>query len=93
MAGADHLSAMGAVTVRLTEELQALVDDEVRNGVHPSAEAYIQSLLMEEHASRSAELLVLLDAGLASGVAEGEGLEAFDRAIARAKEKARSRAV
>ncbi len=84
MAGADHLSAMGAVTVRLTEELQALVDDEVRNGVHPSAEAYIQSLLMEEHASRSAELLALLDAGLASGISDKTIDQIFDDAKQRA---------
>jgi len=90
--GGDPLSRKGAVTVRLTEELQALVDDEVRNGAYPSAEAYIQSLLIEEQACRPAELLALLDAGLASGVAEGEGLEAFDRAVARAREKSRSHA-
>ena len=75
---------MGAVTVRLTEELQALVDDEVRNGAHPSAEAYIQSLLMEEHASRSAELLVLLDAGLASGISDKTIDQIFDDAKQRA---------
>ena len=83
---------MGAITVRLTDELQALVDGEVRDGAYPSAEAYNQSLLMEEQALRSKELRALLEEGLASGIVEGEGLEVFDDAVARAREKARSRA-
>ena len=38
---------MGAITVRLT--------DESRDAAYPSAEAYIQSLLIEEQALRSTE--------------------------------------
>jgi len=78
---------MGAVTVRLTEELQALVDDEVRNGAYPSAEAYIQSLLIEEQACRSAELLALLDAGLASGISDKTVDQIFEDAKQRAKQR------
>ena len=61
---------MGAITIRLTEELQALVDGEVRYGGFPDGEAYIQSLLMDEHARRTAALHAALDEGERSGLSD-----------------------
>jgi Arc/MetJ-type ribon-helix-helix transcriptional regulator len=77
---------MGAITVRLTDELQELIDGEVRYGGHADGEAYIQSLLMDEHARRMERLQAALDEGERSGL----GTRSIEQIVADARERYRS---
>lgn len=82
---------MGAITLRLTDEMMAFVEEAAEGQGYPDAEAFVQALLMDEHSRRMARLHALLEEGLASGIVEGDALDVFDRAIERARERARSR--
>lgn len=71
---------MGAITLRLTDEMMAFVEEAAEGQGYPDAEAFVQALLMDEHSRRMARLHALLEEGLASGMSERSIDEVFEDA-------------
>ena len=74
---------MGAITIRVTDEIQAFVEDEAESLGYPDAEAFVQAMLMDSHSRKLARLHQLLDEGLASGVSGKSIDQIFDEAVQR----------
>ena len=82
---------MGALTVRLTENMQAYVQTEAAHAGYPDGEAFLQSLIMDHHARKVAALEATIAEGEASGYLDGDASEIIDQALAEARDEYRSR--
>ncbi len=81
---------MGAITLRLTDEMLAFVEGEAETNGYPDAEAFIQALVMDDHSRKIARLYALIQEGEASGFVDGDGFAAIGRAVAQARERYKS---
>ena len=81
---------MGAITIRMTDNMLAYVEEQAAYAGYPDGEAFLQALVMDHHAAKMAALHAAIEEGEASGYLEGDGLEIVRRTIAEARERYRS---
>ncbi|USI71890.1 ribbon-helix-helix domain-containing protein [Sphingomonas morindae] len=73
---------MGAITVRMSEAMQAYVEAQAAEQGYADGEAFLQALIMDHHARHVEALHAALAEGLASGPASASA-EAILAAAAR----------
>lgn len=82
---------MGAITIRMTENMLAYVEEQAAHDGYPDGEAFMQALVMDHHARKLAALQAAIEEGEASGILEADGWEIIEGTLAEAREAYRSR--
>lgn len=84
---------MHRITISMPDQLSAYVDEQIAGGRYGNVSEYFRDLIrrdQERRAEAATELRRLIDEAEASGVSELTGIEIFERAEQRYRERQKS---
>lgn len=84
---------MHRITISMPDQLSAYVDEQIAGGRYGNVSEYFRDLIrrdQERRAEAATELRRLIDKAEASGVSELTGIEIFERAEQRYRERQKS---